>query len=124
MKEYKLYTISNNVKCNIPLDTNILVSLSSMSISGEFVGKIQKDGRCFQGVYSYNIEFIIYAMDKVFHDSCFSNTTDNVYIARDSQGLILSLDAVENCREFLPVDVPLIVNWFMSDKFKEEVFGL
>lgn len=124
MKDYKLYTIANKVECVIPLDTYILVLVSSPSISGKFVGKISKDGRGFQGVYSYNIEFKIYAMSDEFNKSCFSGTADTCYKFNNYHGLILSLDTVVRCREFLDIDIPLIVNWEMSDTFKQEVFGL
>jgi hypothetical protein len=124
VKDYKLYTIANKVKCVVPLDTYILVLVSSPSISGKFVGKISKDGRGFQGVYSYNVEFRIFSMSEEFNKSCFSGTADNGYNFSTYHGLILSLDTIVTCREFLDIDVPLIVNWEMSDKFKQEVFGL
>lgn len=124
MKEYKLYTIANKVKCVIPLDTYVLVLVSSPSISGKFVGKISKDGRGFQGVYSYNVEFRIFSMSEEFNRSCFSGTANNVCKFNTYYGLILSLDTVVTCREFLGIDVPLVVNWEMSNKFKQEVFGL
>jgi hypothetical protein len=123
MKEYNTYTISNKVECVIPLDTYILVLVSSPSISGKFVGKISKDFREFQEEYSY-VQFIIFAMSVEFNKSCFSGTADYGYKFSNYYGLRLKLDTVVICREFLDIDVPLIVNWEMSDKFKQEVFGL
>jgi hypothetical protein len=121
MTQAKSYTISRGVDCTVPFDTYICVQMSSSGIKGKFIGKRKKDTQNFEKLYPYTIEFEIFAMDDSFNKSCYSSVVDDTHTLTLK---LLCMDAIDVCREFLSTDVPLIISWWMYDKFKQEVFGL
>jgi hypothetical protein len=118
MKETCEYMLSGGVKCVIPFDTYLYVQIICNVLRGNFIAKIDKDFLSSRGVLPKRIAFYVYAMDTSLKKICVGIPDRKVH------SFVLRINEVLTCREFSDTEIPLIISWWMTDEFKQEIFGL
>jgi hypothetical protein len=122
MTQANVFIISGGAKCTVLYDTYLYVRLNLRRSVGEFIGKVSGGG--IEGgreIRSGVLTFEIFAMDEVFGSDYYSKVLGGT--AR-TVSLLIPMSSVEDLREIVPEDVPLIINWWICDKYKQEVFGI
>jgi hypothetical protein len=116
------HTIVDVVPYVLPLDVYLKVRVSSPSSHavGNFVGIVYRGSDSYIDlVGNPHVTFRVYAMDNNFYHTVFERICPNRNRYTES---VLDLSTFTSCTRFKLSDAALMINWWMVDSFKSEIF--